>query len=161
MKGETMNSCTFIGKIVNELVLRDSKPNDPDNSSKVMTFNLLHQGGGKPQTIKCEAWRGHAKSIFKYKKEGEYIGLSGSIRKDENGAFYLVIDKVNLMVEKKTKKTAADTVFGFIERSKKGVTTETLMKKTGFAQKKIFNIVYKLKQQGKIKSDQRGIYLKS
>lgn len=37
-------------------------------------------------------------------------------------------------------------------RSKKGVDAATLMKKTEFDQKKINNIIYKLKKQGKIKS---------
>ena len=57
--------------------------------------------------------------------------------------------------------TAADTVLGIINRSKKGVNTETLMKKTGYNQKKIFNLIYKLKKQGKIKSAAKGIYVKA
>jgi len=35
-----------------------------------------------------------------------------------------------------------------------------LMKKTGFDQKKIHNIVYKLKKQGKFKSVGKDVYLK-
>jgi len=56
--------------------------------------------------------------------------------------------------------TAADTVFRVIKRSRKGVDTATLMEKTGFNQKKIANLVYKLKQQGKIKSVRKGVYVK-
>jgi predicted Rossmann fold nucleotide-binding protein DprA/Smf involved in DNA uptake len=63
-------------------------------------------------------------------------------------------------VPKKKPATAAETVLGIINRSKKGVDTATLMKKTGFEPKKIHNIVYKLKKQGKIKSVGKGIYLK-
>ncbi len=56
--------------------------------------------------------------------------------------------------------TAADTVFLIIKRSRKGADTATLMEKTGFNQKKIANMVYKLKSQGKIKSVGKGVYVK-
>lgn len=60
----------------------------------------------------------------------------------------------------KKAATAADTVFEIINKSKKGVNTATLMEKTGFDRKKISNVIYKLKNQGKIKSAGKGIYLK-
>lgn len=61
-----------------------------------------------------------------------------------------------------TKKpvTSVDTVLKIINRYKKGVDTATLIKKTGFDQKKIHNVVYKLKKQGKVKSVGKGVYLK-
>jgi hypothetical protein len=62
---------------------------------------------------------------------------------------------------KKTTKTAIDTVLAIIRRSKKGVNTDTLMKRTGFEDYKIHNIVYKLKNQDKVKSVGRGVYLKA
>ncbi len=62
---------------------------------------------------------------------------------------------------KKTTKTVIDTVLAIIRRSKKGVNTATLMKKTGFSEKKIHNNVYKLKKQGKVKSVGKGVYLKA
>ena len=57
--------------------------------------------------------------------------------------------------------TAADTVLAIIKRSKKGVGTAVLMEKTGYNQKKISNLVYKLRKQGKIKSVGNGVYLKA
>ena len=60
----------------------------------------------------------------------------------------------------KKPATAVDTVLKIINRSKKGVDTAALMKKTGFSQKKIHNVIYKLKKQGKVKSVGKGIYLK-
>jgi predicted transcriptional regulator len=57
--------------------------------------------------------------------------------------------------------TAADTVLKVISRSKKGVSTSKIMERTGFTQKKVANIVFKLKQQGRIKNVRRGIYVKS
>ncbi len=57
--------------------------------------------------------------------------------------------------------TTADTVLAIIKRSKKGVGTAALMEKTGYNQKKIYNLVYKLRKQGKIKSVGNGVYLKA
>ena len=62
-------------------------------------------------------------------------------------------------VKKAAPATAVDTVLAIIKRSKKGVGTAALMKKTGFEDYKIHNIVYKLKKQGKIKSVGRGVYV--
>jgi predicted Rossmann fold nucleotide-binding protein DprA/Smf involved in DNA uptake len=65
-------------------------------------------------------------------------------------------------VSKKTKpSTAVNAVLAIINRSKKGVNTATLMERTGYDQKKIANLVYKLKKQGKIKSVNKGVYLKA
>ena len=64
-------------------------------------------------------------------------------------------------VKKSAPVTTADTVLAIINRSKKGVNSETLIKKTGYNQKKISNLVYKLRKQGKIKSPEKGIYLKA
>ena len=64
-------------------------------------------------------------------------------------------------VAAKKPTTAVDSVLKIINRSKKGVDTATLMKKTGFDQKKIHNIVYKLKKQGKIKAEKKGVYVKA
>ena len=64
---------------------------------------------------------------------------------------------------KKTAKkvTAADTVLKVISRLKKGTDTSGLMKKTGFNQKKVANILFKLKKQGKITSPKKGLYVKA
>ena len=57
--------------------------------------------------------------------------------------------------------TAADTVLGIIKRSKKGIATAALMEKTGYNQKKVTNIVFKLRKQGKIKNEGKGVYVKA
>ena len=62
---------------------------------------------------------------------------------------------------KKTTKTVIDTVLAMIRRSKKGVNTAALMKKTGFSVRQIHSNVYKLKKQGKVKSVKKGVYLKA
>ena len=57
--------------------------------------------------------------------------------------------------------TAVDAVLNIISRSPKGVNTAAIKAKTGYDQKKISNLVYKLKKQGKIKSIEKGVYGKS
>jgi len=57
--------------------------------------------------------------------------------------------------------TATDTVLGVIKRYRKGVDVSTLMEKTGFNRKKIYNNVKVLKKQGKIKSVRKGVYVKA
>ena len=61
--------------------------------------------------------------------------------------------------KKAAKVTATDQVLNIINRSKKGVDTATLMKKTGFDQKKVRNILNRTFKQGKIKRADKGIYV--
>ena len=67
--------------------------------------------------------------------------------------------------EKEAKKTkevsASGTILGIIEKNKEGVDADTIKKETGFTSKKIHNIVYKLKKQGKITSERKGFYKKA
>ena len=61
--------------------------------------------------------------------------------------------------KKATSKTATDTVLSIIKRSKKGLNTAALEKKTNFDAIKVRNIIFRLKRQGKIQSKSRGIYV--
>jgi predicted Rossmann fold nucleotide-binding protein DprA/Smf involved in DNA uptake len=63
--------------------------------------------------------------------------------------------------KKPVKLTAADTVLEVIKRYRKGVDVSTLMEKTGFNRRKIYDNVKVLKKQGKIKSEGRGVYVKA
>ena len=63
------------------------------------------------------------------------------------------------VVKKVAQPTATDQVLTIINRSKKGVGVAALMEKTGFNQKKIYNIVQRTSKQGKIKSAGKGIYV--
>ena len=58
-----------------------------------------------------------------------------------------------------SKTTAVARVLGLIEKSQNGINTATLMEKTRFDKKKIQNLVFKLTQQGKIKSVSKGLYV--
>jgi len=57
--------------------------------------------------------------------------------------------------------TAVDTVLGFVRRSRKGIDAAKLVEKTGYGKQKVYNIVARLKTQGKIKSAGRGTYVKA
>ena len=61
--------------------------------------------------------------------------------------------------KKTTQPTATDKVLKIIRGSKKGVDTTTLMKMTGFNQKKVTNILQRTYKQGKIKRVGKGIYI--
>ena len=63
--------------------------------------------------------------------------------------------------KKSAKVTAIETVYGYIARARNGIDVESLVKKTGFDNKKVHNIIYKLKKQNKIKSVDRGRYEKA
>ena len=63
--------------------------------------------------------------------------------------------------KKPAQPTAVDTVYKAIARLKKGADMAKLKQKTGFDNKKIHNLVYKLKKQGMIKSLGKGIYVKA
>jgi hypothetical protein len=65
-----------------------------------------------------------------------------------------------VVVRRSAPPTSADKIFAIIKRSKKGVNTEALMKKTGYERKAISNAIYKLTKQGKIKSLAKGVYVK-
>jgi C4-dicarboxylate-specific signal transduction histidine kinase len=62
-------------------------------------------------------------------------------------------------VAKKAKKvTDTDRVLNIVKRYKKGVDVPTLIKKTGFEDKKVRNIINRTLKQGKIKRVGSGVY---
>ena len=64
------------------------------------------------------------------------------------------------VAEKTAKITAVDSVLGIIRNSKGEVTAAQIKKKTGFSNKKIFDIISRAKKQGKVKTVARGVYKK-
>jgi len=65
------------------------------------------------------------------------------------------------IAKKPTKLSASGTVLAIIKRSRKGIDTATLEKKTGFKGRKIRDTIFRLRKQGKIKSERKGIYVKA
>ena len=76
------------------------------------------------------------------------------------------VKAVKKPVQRATKKkevksaTDADKVLEIIGRSKIGAGTAAIMQETGYNQKKIANIIYRLRKQQKIKSVEKGVYTK-
>jgi hypothetical protein len=64
------------------------------------------------------------------------------------------------VAKKAAKASAIGTILNIITKSKKGVTTATLKKKTGFESKRIWNVINSLKAQGKVKSAEKGVYVR-
>ena len=65
------------------------------------------------------------------------------------------------VAKKPAKLSASGTVLAIIKRSRKGIDTATLEKKTDFKGRKIRNTIFRLRKQGKIKSAGRGLYVKA
>ncbi len=63
--------------------------------------------------------------------------------------------------KKKARGDASEAVLKLVANVKEGVKTAYLKEETGFDDKKIRNIIYKLKKQERIKSAQRGVYVKA
>ena len=61
--------------------------------------------------------------------------------------------------KKAARVTATDLLLNIINRSKQGVDTATLIKKTGFNQKKVANILQRTLKQGRIQRAEKGIYV--
>ena len=61
--------------------------------------------------------------------------------------------------QRKTTLTAIDIVYDVIKRSRKGLGFSDIQTKTGFGDKKIRNIIFRLNKIGKIKRKSRGIYI--
>ena len=63
------------------------------------------------------------------------------------------------LARRKTTLTAVDIVLDTIRRSKQGIDFAQIQAKTGFDEKKIRNIIFRLNKTGKIKRKSRGIYV--
>jgi DNA-binding transcriptional regulator PaaX len=59
----------------------------------------------------------------------------------------------------RTAMTAIGVVLDAIKRSKQGIDFAAIQAKTGFDEKKIRNIIFRLNKIGKIKRKSRGIYI--
>ena len=63
------------------------------------------------------------------------------------------------VVRRRSSMTAVDVVLDTIKRSKQGIDFAQIQAKTGFEEKKIRNIIFRLNKTGKIKRKSRGVYI--
>ena len=101
-----------------------------------------------------------ASDLMKAAKEVEK--LAGKLEAQTKTKAKPVKKTVAKRVSKKIAKqpTAVEAMLGIIKRSKKGVNIATIKQKTGYDNRKIHNLAYGLKKQGKIKSEINGVYVK-
>ena len=66
--------------------------------------------------------------------------------------------RIKATAPKKKATASTEVVFEIINKAKAPVDNVKISKKTGFDAKKVANVVYRLKKQGKIKSVDRGTY---
>jgi hypothetical protein len=60
---------------------------------------------------------------------------------------------------RKSALTAVDIVLDTIKRSNQGINFAQIQAKTGFGEKQIRNIIFRLNKSGKIKRIRRGVYI--
>jgi hypothetical protein len=63
------------------------------------------------------------------------------------------------IARRKNSLTAVDIVLDTIKRSKQGIDFAQIQAKTGFDEKKIRNIIFRLNKTAKIKRKSRGVYI--
>jgi len=66
--------------------------------------------------------------------------------------------KKGRLAKGRPRMTATETVLSIIKRSRKGVGVPGLKEKSGFEDKKIRNIIFRLSKQGTIERVGRGLY---
>ncbi len=66
--------------------------------------------------------------------------------------------RIKATAPKKKATASTEVVFEIINKANAPVDNVKISKKTGFDAKKVANVVYRLKKQGKIKSVDRGTY---
>ncbi len=62
-------------------------------------------------------------------------------------------------IRRKSAYTSVDIVLDTIKRSKQGINFAQIQAKTGFDEKKIRNIIFRLNKTGRIKRKSRGVYI--
>ncbi|MBW1782230.1 MAG: hypothetical protein JRL30_16015 [Deltaproteobacteria bacterium] len=63
--------------------------------------------------------------------------------------------------QEKKGASASDMVYATICRAKGPVEIDRLAKRTGFEKKKLYNVLYRLKKQGRIETVGKGVYRKA
>lgn len=87
--------------------------------------------------------------------------LAGKPSGESQDSFKKWLALKKAVAKKPTRVSASGTILAIVKRSRKGVDSTGLEKKTGFESKKIRDITYRLRKQGKIKRDRKGFYVKA
>jgi len=96
----------------------------------------------------------HTKPKTKPPEETVFAPPSETVPSPERG-------RKNAARKGKRPTTATEEVFQIISEAEKAVTIKELTDQTGFDAKKVHNVIFKLKRQGRIQSVKRGVYVKA
>jgi hypothetical protein len=103
----------------------------------------------KTEKIEMELGKASAGTILAAAQRRAAVRATGVKRRSPRGA----------VARRGRGITATDAVYEIIKRGRKGVTTTQIKRETGFDDKKIWNVINRLKTLRKIKSARRGIYV--
>ncbi len=114
-----------------------------------------HAGEGNIPGIRIgSSWRFNKEAIDKWISEAQRKRPIKRPRKSK--------PKARAKVTKRSATASpSGAVLAIIKRSRKGADITTLKNKTGLEGRRVNDIIYKLKKEGKIKSVGRGIYVKT
>jgi len=96
----------------------------------------------------------HTKPKTKPAEETVFTPPSGTVPSPERG-------RKSAARKGKRSATATEEVFQIISEAEKGVAIKELADQTGFDAKKVHNVIFKLKKQGRIQRIKRGVYVKA
>jgi uncharacterized Zn finger protein len=80
-------------------------------------------------------------------------------QKPKTGKAKALARKAGKKAAPRKSRTLFETVVGIVSESRKGVTVAMIRKMTGFGETQIRNVIYRARQQGKIKNKERGVYI--
>ncbi len=105
-----------------------------------------------------------SKELTKLVKQIEKLAAAlGKVEKPKAKSVFKAKTKAKAVTHKTPvkggKKTNTDRVLAIIKRSKKGIDTDTLMKKTGLDREQVHQIIFKTQKKEKITRVEKGIYV--
>jgi len=121
-----------------------------DDSDLSEMFGIDMEDGLNPDIPGKKRLKKTSKSSAQKKAEGKSAGKSRKPLKKNPG-------KIGAPRE---NRSAIDIVFAAVKRKKKGINMLKLKEETGFEEKKLYNIIYRLKTQKRVRSLSRGVYAK-
>ncbi len=113
----------------------------------------------KPKAAKNPKAR-KAKKAVKVKAKRRVVAKKKVVRKKKVAAKKRIAPKKKVAAGRAPKQSASEVILSIMKtsRSKKGVATALLQKKTGFNNQNIRDNIYKLTKRRKIKRVGRGVY---
>ena len=121
---------------------------------------LKEKTGFNDKKVRNIIYKAFSGGKIKRAGRGLYIGVETEVPKASKTKAVKIKPAVKAPAKKGAAKlTATDQVLKIVNTSKKGVDIITIKKKTGFEDKKLRNIIFRANKEGKIKREDRGVYI--